>query len=164
MLRRHVVVGVFAAAALLLAGCAAGESTTPVGPTSVAPTPTTTAAPAPDSTDSAPVGPRGGGQLPAGFPVPPGVIGPLFVWNRGGGVEATFGVGSPRAAYDFYRSALPAAGYTITEVHHLDGSDGVVKRIDCSGNGYNGWVLFSQGRVGHGYTDGGTVDIELSRP
>lgn len=162
MLRCHAV-GVLAAAALLLVGCAASESTTPAGLTSVVPAPTTTAAPAPDSTDSASVGPLGDGQLPAGFPVPPDMIGPLFVWNRGGGVEATFGVGSPKAAYDFYRSALPAAGYTITKVHHLDGSDGVVKRIDF-GNGYNGWVLFSQGRVGHGYTDGGTVDIELSRP
>lgn len=155
MFRRHVAIGVYAVAAVLWAGCATGHSTTPVGPTTTAPA----------GADSAPTESQASDQLPAGFPVPPGIIGSLYVWNDAEGVGATCGVSSGTAAYDFYRSALPAAGYTITKVHHLDGSDGgrILKRIDFSGNGYNGTVLFGPGIVGRGYDAGDTVDIDLKR-
>ena len=76
-----------------------------------------------------------GGRLPAGFPTPPGAtdIGAVTVNFD---VLAQMRVTDPSAAYEFWRSALPHAGYTVG-VSGLAVVDNVVHAgIIFGGHGY----------------------------
>ncbi len=96
-------------------GPVGGGSTSPSGSAGAVPFPTTA-----------------GATLPAGFPLPPGaVVGGVNVdgLETSGVVAVTDG----RAAYDYWRTALPKAGYRVT---HTDAA-GDTYEIRLAGNGYS---------------------------
>ena len=127
-----------------LAGCGAdvsiGAAPTSSAPTSSAP-PTTTAAPttAPATTTGVPGGAvtqppasDGGsaGELPAGFPLPPGAtVGPVAV--AGGQIAATLTIPDGKQGYDYWIRELPAAGYEIPSAQMVGG----IGQISFTGNG-----------------------------
>lgn len=76
-----------------------------------------------------------GGSLPAGFPTPPGA-GPARAIAAGGNIAAQLQVSDPTAAYNFWLSALPAAGYPVGQ-QGITTINGVVHAgINFSGHGY----------------------------
>jgi hypothetical protein len=132
--RRVRTIVLFSAAVAVLAGCG-GTS----GPAADAPAPSaaTTAAP---STGSGPgagaitrppaAGDGHAGELPAGFPLPPGTtVGPVSL--AGGSITATLTVGEGKTGYDYWRQQLPTAGYAIATAEMVGG----IGEITFSGNG-----------------------------
>jgi hypothetical protein len=73
------------------------------------------------------------GQLPAGFPLPPGTqVGPVAVGS--GGITATLRVSDGKRVYDFWRSRLPAAGYAVTGAQMVGGIGQIsFTGRDCTG-------------------------------
>jgi hypothetical protein len=136
---RTAVAAGLLAAALGLAGCGgAASSGTPSGGTAgagtgaAAPTATRT----PGRTAGALTSPPGvpeSAVLPAGFPLPPGTeVGPVAV--RGDGISATLSVPDGKGVYDFWRSRLPAAGYTVTGAQMVGGIGEIsFTGRDCAG-------------------------------
>ena len=130
--RTAVAAGLLAAALGGLAGCggtggqagapagaAAGSRTASAGTGAAAPTATRTPGPAAGALTSPPGVPESA-VLPAGFPLPPGTeVGPVAV--RGDGISATLTVPDGKGVYDFWRSRLPAAGYTVTGAQMVGG-------------------------------------------
>jgi hypothetical protein len=52
------------------------------------------------------------GEMPAGFPLPPGTrVGPVAVGKT---ITATLTVANGKQVYDYWKRQLPAAGYTIS--------------------------------------------------
>jgi hypothetical protein len=109
---------------------------------------TSTAEPAAD--DSGASG-NVGAQLPANwpdadFPIPPGVT----VQTKG---ETSDEVGiilvgsSPDAIATFYRSALPTAGYKITEDNSVSVGSRQIIGLKFDGNGYHGEMAVVTGHV-----------------
>lgn len=133
------------AAGLLMAGLAGCGADVSIGaapsPTTTAPTPapTTATTPAPTTTGGVPGGaitqpPASGagsaGELPAGFPLPPGTtVGPVAV--QGGRIAATLTVPDGKQAYDYWIRHLPAAGYEIPGAQLVGG----IGQISFTGNG-----------------------------
>ncbi len=136
--RTAVATGLLAAAVLALAGCGGGAA---AGRTAGGGTAGTAAAtPAATRTSGRPAGaptsPPGAPEvavLPAGFPLPPGTrVGPVAV--RGDGTSATLTVPDGKGVYDFWRSRLPAAGYTVTGAQMVGG----IGEISFTGRGCTG--------------------------
>ncbi|HEY3607869.1 MAG TPA: DUF3060 domain-containing protein [Pseudonocardiaceae bacterium] len=76
-----------------------------------------------------------GGSLPAGFPTPPGA-GLSGAVGAEGNIAAQMQVADPTSAYDFWLSALPAAGYPVGQ-RGITTVNGVVHAgINFSGHGY----------------------------
>jgi hypothetical protein len=118
-----------AVAALTLAGCggtasdsaapAPAATTTAAAPTS-APAPTKSGVPGGAITSPPAAGAGNAGELPAGFPLPPGTkVGPVAVQSKA--LAATLTVPDGKQVYDFWRQRLPAAGYTISESQMVGG-------------------------------------------
>ena len=132
----------------LTAACSAGITsasppTAPTIPTShhTAPPPTHTAAPAPRRS------PTAGTASVAGlgpFPIPSGAqVAANIACGKGDVIEA--GPVTPAAASAFYTSALPKAGYTITEntlgsVPGTGGPNGI-ETVIFTGHGYSGVII-----------------------
>jgi hypothetical protein len=145
--RRLLVAAVLAGAGLAVAACDGGGTATPAGTETVTVAaegqPASTAAGDAAATD-APTdgGAEAGGELPAdwpdeNFPVPPGVN---VTARQSGGDTGILLVGrSPEEITSFYRSALPAAGYQITQDASVGGQVQVVG-IEFTGNGYDGKI------------------------
>lgn len=76
-----------------------------------------------------------GGSLPAGFPTPPGAGQPRAIGAEGN-IAAQIQVADPTSAYNFWLSALPAAGYSVGQ-QGITTINGVVHAgINFSGHGY----------------------------
>ena len=178
--RPAVVAALLAAGVLALTACSGGTVTTGSAPTSSAPagsTAPTSAAPtsaAPTSsgpgsgvavpgvpgfpTDlvptlfTSPPGGAAGSALPADFPVPPGasVLGGADAGNE---IAAQLRVASATSAFDFYLTALPAAGYTVVSSDR--GALPAAGEIRVAGHGFGGnsQLAFS----------GSTVTVQLDR-
>jgi hypothetical protein len=144
--RRLLVAGILAGAGLAVAACDGGGTAAPAPTETVtvaaeepAATPTGDPAAADNSTDG---GAEAAGELPAdwpdeNFPVPPGVN---ITARQSGGDTGILLVGrSPDEITSFYRSALPAAGYQITQDASVGGQVQVVG-IEFTGNGYVGKI------------------------
>jgi hypothetical protein len=135
------------AAGLLVAGLAGCGADVSIGaaPSSSAP-PTTSAAPTTAPTTTAPTttaGVPGGaitqppapgsgsaGELPAGFPLPPGTtVGPVAV--QGTQIAATLTIPDGKQGYDYWIRQLPAAGYEIPGAQMVGG----IGQISFTGNG-----------------------------
>jgi len=134
---RVLAAGVLAAAVLALAGCGSeGGTATPASPTAAAtPAPAGTSSSAADSARTSRPAPVAGepGVLPAGFPVPPGTrVSAVSV--KGGQLSATLKVSDGKTVYDFWRSALPAAGFRIIRAQLVGG----IGEIAFSGRGCAG--------------------------
>jgi hypothetical protein len=130
------------AAAPSVAGCggigggtgAPAATTTGDAPTSVAPTGARPPRRSGGALTSPPAAGAGNaGQLPAGFPLPPGTkVGPVAVGS--GGVTARLSVPDGKHVYDFWRSRLPAAGYTVTGAEMVGGIGQIsFTGRDCTG-------------------------------
>ena len=134
---RVLAAGVLAAAVLALAGCGSeGGTATPASPTAAAtPAPAGTSPSAADSARASPAAPVAGepGVLPAGFPVPPGTrVSAVSV--KGGQLSATLKVSDGKTVYDFWRSALPAAGFRIIRAQLVGGIGEIAfSGRDCAG-------------------------------
>jgi hypothetical protein len=127
-------------AALALAGCGGGGSdsaapaTTPAS-SPAATTPTATPGRAGGALTSPPAAGAGSaGELPAGFPLPPGAsVGPVAV--TGDEITATLTVPDGKQVYDFWRSRLPAAGYRVTGAQMVGGIGEIsFTGRDCTGD------------------------------
>jgi hypothetical protein len=142
MSARTAVAAGLLAAALALAGCGGGSSDSAV-PASSAASGAATSNPAPSGTPSRAGGaltspPAAGagnaGELPAGFPLPPGsTVGPVAV--EGDEITATLTVPDGKQVYDFWRSRLPAAGYRVTGAQMVGGIGEIsFTGRDCTGD------------------------------
>jgi hypothetical protein len=123
MTSRTAATGVLAAV-LALAGCGSdGGTAAPASPTAAAtPAPAGTSPSAAAGARTSPPAPVAGepGALPAGFPVPPGTrVSAVSV--KGGQISATLRVSDGKTVYDFWRSALPAAGFRIIRAQLVGG-------------------------------------------
>jgi len=132
-----LVAGVLAAAVLALAGCGSdGGTAAPASLTAAAtPAPAGTSPSAAAGARTSPPAPVAGepGALPAGFPVPPGTrVSAVSV--MGGQLSATLRVSDGKTVYDFWRSALPAAGFRIIRAQLVGG----IGEIAFSGRGCAG--------------------------
>ena len=131
---------------ILCGGCAAGKSGAPSDTASRLP-----------STPSPAVLPSVGRRtLPDGFPVFPGAMAVTMPADDPGliGLWASDQLGS--AAYDFYVTALPAAGYPIVGLY--PGGDVALIRFTAPGGEV--WQM-----VAHGATDRrAAIEIRLDRP
>ena len=125
-----------------LAGCgadvsigAAPTSSAPstVAPSTVAPTtvaPTTTGVPGGAVTQPPASSGGSAGELPAGFPLPPGTtVGPVAV--QGGQIAATLTITDGKQGYDYWIRELPAAGYEIPSAQMVGG----IGQVSFTGNG-----------------------------
>jgi hypothetical protein len=150
--RRLFVAAVLAGLGLTLAACNDGGTAAPatetvtVGADSDADT--ANAEPAADESGAAD---HVGSQLPdnwpdENFPIPPGVT----VQAKGENAE---GIGivlvgsTPDQIATFYRSALPAAGYQITEDNSVSVGGAQVVGLHFAGHGYNGELAVVAGHV-----------------
>jgi hypothetical protein len=112
--------GLLAAAALALAGCGGSDpGTAAPAPTTAATAPTSTPAPTkagiPGGAITSPpaAGAGDAGELPAGFPLPPGTkVDRVAV--EGTKIAATLTVPNGKQVYDYWKRELPAAGYTVS--------------------------------------------------
>lgn len=147
------------AAAVLLAGCSVGlagggASGAPVSaaPASAPASSSETLSPAPTSSGSSEADPTatgstesgagasasvGGGRaaLPEDFPVPNGADVGTVVRDENQ-IAAQITLTDPAAAYDFWRSALPKAGYTVTKAESVNATFGEIRfrGHGCAGN------------------------------
>jgi hypothetical protein len=124
----------------------AGGSRLPVGPPSALPTA--------QASGSGP----GGTLLPAGFPLPSGYT---LVSNveSGGQIIVVLGVPSSKDAYDFYKGALPGAGYQVTDQGGTTvPTGGFIGTLTVSNTSYDGTIAFTPGGP-----SGQTVTIQLRR-
>ena len=70
------------------------------------------------------------GVLPAGFPLPPGTtVGPVAL--SGGDITTTLTITAGKSGYDFWRTRLPAAGYTVAKAEMVGG----IGEITFAGHG-----------------------------
>jgi hypothetical protein len=100
----------------------------------------------------------GGTLLPAGFPLPSGYT---LVSNleSGGQIIVVLGVSSSKDAYDFYKGALPGAGYQVTDQGGTTvPTGGFIGTLTVSNASYDGTIAFTPGGP-----SGQTVTIQLSR-
>jgi hypothetical protein len=108
---------------------------------------TASAEPAADSDDSG----QGGAQVPADwpdqqFPIPPGVT--VQVAGENATEIGMILIGkSPDEVATFYRTALPAAGYQITEDDSVSVGGAQIVGLKFNGHGYNGELAVVNGRV-----------------
>jgi hypothetical protein len=92
-----------------------------------------------------------GAQLPADwpdqeFPIPPGVT--VQVAGEDANEKGIILAGaSPDEVATFYRSALPAAGYQITDDDSVSVGGAQIVGLNFSGNGYTGELAVVNGRV-----------------
>jgi hypothetical protein len=92
-----------------------------------------------------------GSQLPADwpdqeFPIPPGVT--VQVAGEDANEKGIILTGaSPDEVATFYRSALPAAGYQITDDDSVSVGGAQIVGLNFSGNGYTGELAVVNGRV-----------------
>lgn len=92
-----------------------------------------------------------GAQLPADwpdqeFPIPPGVT--VQVAGEDANEKGIILAGSsPDEVATFYRSALPAAGYQITDDDSVSVGGSQIVGLNFSGNGYTGELAVVNGRV-----------------
>ena len=126
--RAAALVAVGCAAALALAACGTGLTASPSPAASTAPAASGTSASGPGSMVSV------DGSI-GSFPIPPRVT---LIDNatRNGVIEIGFSGGSPSEVSSFYATALPSAGYTITENNGGSGNAEIV----FNGHGYNGVI------------------------
>jgi hypothetical protein len=138
--RRVRTIVLFPAAVAVLAGCGGTSSPAADAPAASA---ATTAAPGSGGGPSTGGGPGAGaitrppaagngnaGELPAGFPLPPGTtVGPVSL--GGGAITATLTVGQGKTGYDYWRQQLPTAGYAIAKAEMVGG----IGEITFSGKG-----------------------------
>ena len=100
----------------------------------------------------------GGTLLPAGFPLPSGYT---LVSNleSGGQIVVILSVSSAKDAYDFYKGALPGAGYQVTDQGSVNLPTGAfVANLAISNATYDGTIAFTPGA-----TSAQTVTIQLRR-
>lgn len=154
--RRLLAAAVLAGLGLTVAACDQGGTATPATETVTVgadagdsgETDTSTAAPAAD--ESAASG-HVGSELPDNwpdedFPIPPGVS--VQAKGQDANEIGIVLVGStPEAIADFYRSALPAAGYQITEDNSVSVGGRQIVGMHFQGNGYNGELAVVTGHV-----------------
>lgn len=95
---------------------------------------------------------QAGDGLPPGFPLPPGAT-VAAVGDDGRQIAATVTVSSAQEAFDFYLSALPGAGYTVTSSDSVNAGGVLAGEIDLTGNGFEGQIALA----------GTTFAIELDR-
>jgi hypothetical protein len=154
-MRRVLVASVLAGLGLTVAACNDGNAapateteTVTVADSADSAGDTSTAEPAADDSG---VSGNAGAQLPAGwpdadFPIPPGVT----VQTKG---ENSDEIGivlvgsSPDAIATFYRSALPTAGYKITEDNSVSVGGRQIVGLKFDGNGYHGEMAVVTGHV-----------------
>lgn len=157
MTSRLLVAAALAGLGLALTACNGDDAAQPVKTETVTATPDQeTAAPAGD--DSAATADAGnansgaaGGQLPDywpddNFPIPPGVT----VQAKGQDADEigiVLADGDPDTIATFYRSALPAAGYKITEDNSVGIGGRSIIGIKFTGHGYHGEMAVVQGHV-----------------
>lgn len=82
-----------------------------------------------------------GASIPANFPMPPGAK--ISTYGSSALIEVT----DPPAAYNFWVSELPKAGYTITKKSSYGSGASLIGSIDFNGNGIKG-TLGLLGTVG----------------
>jgi hypothetical protein len=143
---RALLAGGLLAAGLAVAGCGAdvsigadpsGTGTAPTGSAAASsPVATTTAPPSatgvPGGALTSPpaAGSGNAGELPAGFPLPPGTtVGPVAL--AGNEIAATLTIPDGKSGYDFWRVQLPTAGYPVAKAEMVGG----IGEITFSGNG-----------------------------
>ena len=135
--------------AILCAGCPAGKSGAPSDGASLLPaTPSAEVLPSLSEVERR--------TLPDGFPVLPGAMAVTMPADDPGlvGLWESDQLGS--AAYDFYVTALPAAGYPIVGLY--PGGDVALIRFTAPGGEV--WQM-----VAHGAPDGRTaIEVRLDRP
>ena len=131
------------AAAVGLAGCGGSDIGSDTGSAAPAPAPSaaaTTSAPGrtgvPGGAITSPpaAGAGNAGELPAGFPLPPGTrVGPVAVEPKE--ITATLTVTDGKQVYDYWRQRLPAAGFTITGAQMVGGIGEITfSGRDCTGD------------------------------
>jgi hypothetical protein len=153
--RRLLVASVLAGLGLTVTACNDGNAaqapsteTVTVAADSAGSGDTSTAEPAAD--DSGASG-NAGAQLPdnwpdADFPIPPGVT----VQTKGENADEVGIIlvgSSPEEIATFYRSALPTAGYKITEDNSVSVGGRQIIGLKFDGNGYHGEMAVVTGHV-----------------
>ncbi|MEV7087844.1 hypothetical protein AB0O07_18435 [Streptomyces sp. NPDC093085] len=79
--------------------------------------------------------------FPSGFPLPPGAHVTLAQENDGDGPQFALDRPEPKAILDFYRTALPAAGYQITHQTFVgDGTDHPTGTLSFAGHQVTGAI------------------------
>ncbi|PRZ44255.1 hypothetical protein CLV47_101380 [Antricoccus suffuscus] len=73
-------------------------------------------------------------ELPKGFPVPDGLD--ISTYSTGGEVSGLATLTDPEAAYNFWMSELPKAGYEISDKTKTGSGESLIGQITFSGNGY----------------------------
>jgi hypothetical protein len=154
--RRLVVAAALAGLGLSVAACNSGGSAAPATETVTVGAEQDAADPA-DATSAEPVAEDSGAsdhvgsQLPADFPdqefpIPPGVT--VQVAGEDADEKGIILAGaSPDEVATFYRSALPAAGYQITDDDSVSVGGAQIVGLNFSGNGYTGELAVVNGRV-----------------
>ncbi len=74
-------------------------------------------------------------ELPEGFPVPDGVD--ISSYSQDSEIGGLATVTDPAAAYDFWISELPKAGYEIKDKTKTGSGESLIGQITFSGNGYS---------------------------
>ncbi len=85
-------------------------------------------------------------DLPKSFPVPDGVD--ISSYSKDGEVAGLATLSDPAAAYDFWISELPKAGYKISGKTKTGSGDGLIGQITFSGNGYGTSTISIVGTTG----------------
>jgi hypothetical protein len=152
--RRFVVAAALAGLGLSVAACNSGGSAQPPATETVtvgAEQDAATAEPAEDPAEDSGASDHVGSQLPADFPdqefpIPPGVT--VQVAGEDADEKGIILAGaSPDEVAEFYRSALPAAGYQITDDDSVSVGGAQIVGLNFSGNGYTGELAVVNGRV-----------------
>jgi hypothetical protein len=164
------------AAGLALAACAGGISTvSPAASPSSASTPATASssasAPATASSSASPAATLRGtgtsrtvsvGGGVGSFPIPPGA-GVLDYSSASGGYDLVLDGATAAATFSFYTTALPKAGYTITQEGSAAGAAG----IQFTGRGYRGSIGAVSGGTFAGISvagnSGSVIGIKFTR-
>jgi hypothetical protein len=181
-MKRHstaVLAALSCMAAVGLAACAGGLSTTstPGGNTVQSGSPATSPAPAASSTAGT-SGSGSSGSSVAGstvsvnapiatFPIPAGSSTVLNDVEGNGDIEIEIEGVPASTVSSFYAGALPAAGYTITENNEAAGAGGGAFTgvgIEFTGHGYSGQIgaLSGVGIIGSPVTVGNVTGIDLT--
>lgn len=98
-----------------------------------------------DKSSSSPA-PTAGADLPKEFPVPDGAD--VSSYSKDGEIAGLAKLSDPAAAYDFWVSELPKAGYEISGKTKTGSGDGLIGQITFSGNGYGTSTISIVGTTG----------------
>jgi hypothetical protein len=156
--RRLLMAAALAGLGLSVAACNSGGTASPATETVTvgAEQDATSAEPAADDPAEDPAEDSGasdhvGSQLPAGFPdqefpIPPGVTVQVSAEDTDDTAIVLVGK-SPDEVAEFYRTALPTAGYQITDDDSVSVGGAQIVGLNFSGNGYTGELAVVNGRV-----------------